>query len=101
MTTAQSLPAGLTFELPVDTESESELLVSIDLSREMLADLQRVAARQGLEPRTLLRLWALEGINRAYQDGLLDQAPQSWRSTARATEPRPLRPDLPRTLRSA
>jgi hypothetical protein len=59
----------------------------------MIADARQVAARKGIGYHTLLRMWVMEGITRAYQDGLLENPPQSWspqaRRAARAADPAP------------
>ncbi len=51
----------------------------------MIDDAREIAARKGIGHHTLLRMWVMEGIIRAYQEGLLEQEPRSWKG---ATQPR-------------
>src|SRR6266508_2834440 len=63
--------------------------ITIRLDPGMIADARTIAARKGIGHHTLLRMWVMEGIVRAYEDGLLDGPPQSWAPPARraATTP--------------
>jgi hypothetical protein len=65
--------------------------ITVRLDPGMIADARQVAARKGIGYHTLLRMWVMEGITRAYQEGLLDAPPQSWspqaRRAARAAAP--------------
>jgi hypothetical protein len=44
----------------------------------MIADAREIASRKGIGHHTLLRMWVMEGINRAFEDGLLAHPPRSW-----------------------
>lgn len=63
----------------------------------MIVDARAIAARKGIGHHTLLRMWIMEGINRAYEEGLLDGPPRSWAPEARRGQdalpvpPRPAR----------
>jgi hypothetical protein len=65
--------------------------ITIRLDPGMIADARLIAARKGIGHHTLLRMWVMEGITRAYQEGLLEGPPRSWsppgrRATADAGE---------------
>ncbi len=68
--------------------------ITIRLDPEMLVDARAIAARKGIGHHTLLRMWVMEGINRAYEEGLLDGPPRSWAPAARRgeTDPHPNEP---------
>ena len=70
--------------LGVDRPARKEQ-ITIRLDPGMVADARIVAARKGIGHHTLLRMWVLEGIVRAYEDGVLDRPPQSWAASARRT----------------
>jgi hypothetical protein len=57
--------------------------ITIRLDPGMVADARTIAARKGIGHHTLLRMWVMEGIVRAYEDGVLDGPPRSWRAPAR------------------
>ena len=53
--------------------------ITIRLDPGTIADARQIAARKGIGHHILLRLWVQEGINRAYQEGLLPAPPRGWR----------------------
>jgi hypothetical protein len=57
--------------------------ITIRLDPGMVADARTIAARKGIGHHTLLRMWVMEGIVRAYEDGVLDDPPRSWTARAR------------------
>jgi hypothetical protein len=57
--------------------------ITIRLDPGMITDARLIAARKGIGHHTLLRMWVMEGITRAYQEGLLDSPPQNWTPAAR------------------
>lgn len=57
--------------------------ITIRLDPGMIADARIIAARKGIGHHTLLRMWVMEGITRAYHEGLLETPPQSWAPAAR------------------
>jgi len=63
--------------------------ITIRLDPGMITDARLIAARKGIGHHTLLRMWVMEGITRAYQEGLLEGPPRSWTPAARrgAIEP--------------
>lgn len=69
-----------------DTEHERpprKEQITIRLDPGMVADARTIATRKGIGHHTLLRMWVMEGIVRAYEDGVLDGPPQSWTARAR------------------
>lgn len=52
--------------------------ITIRLDPGMIEDARVIAARKGIGHHTLLRMWVMEGITRAYQEGLLDRLPEGW-----------------------
>ena len=52
--------------------------ITIRLDPEMIVEARQIAARKGIGHHTLLRMWVMEGITRAYQEGLLEEPPRSW-----------------------
>jgi hypothetical protein len=52
--------------------------ITIRLDPGMIEDAREIAARKGIGHHTLLRMWVMEGITRAYDEGLLDGRPRSW-----------------------
>lgn len=80
--------------------------ITIRLDPEMIVDARAIAARKGIGHHTLLRMWIMEGINRAYEEGLLDGPPRSWAPEARrgqdavSAPPRPARGTPYHTRRS-
>jgi len=70
--------------------------ITIRLDPEMIVDAREIAARKGIGHHTLLRMWVMEGINRAYEEGLLDGPPRSWTPTARRGEVDHHQDDSPR-----
>jgi predicted DNA binding CopG/RHH family protein len=62
--------------------------ITIRLDPGMIADARQVAARKGIGYHTLLRMWVMEGITRAYQEGQLDGPPRSWTDRSRHTQDR-------------
>jgi hypothetical protein len=57
--------------------------ITIRLDPGMIADARTIGARKGIGHHTLLRMWVMEGIVRAYEDGLLDRPPQNWTPAVR------------------
>lgn len=57
--------------------------ITIRLDPGMVADARLIAARKGIGHHTLLRMWVMEGITRAYQEGLLEAPPRSWTAPER------------------
>jgi hypothetical protein len=57
--------------------------ITIRLDPGMIADARVIAARKGIGHHTLLRIWVMEGITRAYQEGTLDHPPLSWSQPTR------------------
>lgn len=57
--------------------------ITIRLDPGMIADAREIASRKGIGHHTLLRMWVMEGINRAYEEGLLPRPPRTWSSTVR------------------
>jgi hypothetical protein len=82
--------------------------ITIRLDPGMIADAREIAVRKGIGHHTLLRMWVMEGINRAYEEGLLSGPPRSWASAAQrgvgasadpVQEPRPAPPSGSRWAR--
>jgi hypothetical protein len=77
--------------------------ITIRLDPGMIMDARTIAARKGIGHHTLLRMWVMEGITRAYQEGLLEEPPQSWAKAPRralpqepsSPAPSPTAPPLP------
>jgi hypothetical protein len=57
--------------------------ITIRLDPGMIADAREIASRKGIGHHTLLRMWVMEGINRAFDDGLLAHPPRSWSPSVR------------------
>jgi hypothetical protein len=57
--------------------------ITIRLDPGMIADAREIASQKGIGHHTLLRMWVMEGINRAFEEGLLAQPPRSWSPAAR------------------
>jgi hypothetical protein len=70
---------------PTDRSARKQQ-ITIRLDPEMIVDARAIAARKGIGHHTLLRMWVMEGINRAYEEGLLDGPPRSWAPAARRGE---------------
>lgn len=57
--------------------------ITIRLDPGMIVDAREIASRKGIGHHTLLRMWVMEGINRAYEEGSLGHPPRSWSPLAR------------------
>jgi hypothetical protein len=75
--------------------------ITIRLDPEMIVDARAIAARKGIGHHTLLRMWVMEGINRAYEEGLLDGPPRSWAPEARRGQDAPRGQNASRAARPA
>lgn len=69
---------------PTD-QSGRKQQITIRLDPGMITDARQIAARKGIGHHTLLRMWVMEGITRAYQEGVLEGPPRSWGTPTRRT----------------
>jgi hypothetical protein len=75
--------AGMTMSAPQQTGGAvRKEQITIRLDPGMIADAREIATRKGIGHHTLLRMWVQEGINRAYEDGLLARPPRNWSTRA-------------------
>ena len=80
----QQTDASLTVSTPEQTGGAvRKEQITIRLDPGMITDAREIASRKGIGHHTLLRMWVMEGINRAFEEGLLDHPPRSWSPTAR------------------
>ncbi len=81
-------------------ESVRKQQITVRLDAGMIEDAREIALRKGIGHHTLLRMWVMEGIVRAYQEGVLAHPPRAW-SEGHVAPPRPARQRQPRVTAQA